>query len=48
MLYFIIGLIAGGIVGFGVCAILSVHETDSHTEETVISKNTGDSDARNE
>ncbi len=44
MLQFILGLIVGGIVGFGVCAICSMAGTDDRIE-TPLSKETGDSDA---
>lgn len=44
MLPFIIGLIAGGILGFAVCAICSMAGSDDHTQAT---KDTEDSDALN-
>lgn len=44
MLQFILGLIVGGIFGFGICAICSMAGTDDRTE-TPKAKETGDSDA---
>ena len=44
MLQFIIGLIVGGIFGFGVCAICSMAGTDDRIETPKV-KETGDSDA---
>ena len=42
MLQFIIGLVMGGIVGCGVCAICSIDATDN-SKETPVNKETGDS-----
>lgn len=44
MLQFILGLIVGGIVVFGVCAICSMAGIDDRTE-TANDKKIGDSDA---
>lgn len=45
MLQFIFGTVVGGIVGFAVCAICSMADTDDRTEAPKI-KETGDSDDR--
>ncbi len=44
MLQFILGLIVGGIFGFGICAICSMAGTDDRTEAPKV-KEPGDSDA---
>lgn len=47
MTQFIIGLVIGGIVGFGTCAFLCAANDDRRTEGPR-RKETGDKDARNE
>lgn len=44
MLQFILGLFIGGIVGFGICAFLSVVRDDQQTE-SLREKEAGDSNA---
>lgn len=47
MLQFVVGLIIGGIVGFGTCAFLCVANDDMRTEGTCREK-TGENDVRDE
>ena len=45
MLQFVLGLLVGGIVGFGVCAVFSVN----HDEDLIpADEETGDGNVRNE
>ena len=47
MLQFIIGIIIGGIVGFLVCAVLSVNSDEQESKQpTPRTRKTGDSDVR--
>ena len=47
MLKFLIGVVVGGIIGFLVCAVLSINNAEKESKQpTLVSKETGDSDAR--
>ena len=46
MLKFLIGVVVGGIIGFLVCAVLSINNAEKESKQpTPVSKETGDSDA---
>ena len=47
MLKFFIGVVVGGIVGFLVRAVLSIHNAETDRDlPTLVNKEAGDSDAR--
>ena len=47
MLKFLIGVVVGGIIGFLVCAVLSINNAEKESKQpTPVSKETGDNDAR--
>lgn len=47
MLKFILGVIVGGIVGFLVCAVLSINSAEKESSQpTPVKTEIGDSDAR--
>ena len=48
MLKFLIGVVVGGIIGFLVCAVLSINNAEKESKQPApVSKEAGDNSARN-
>lgn len=46
MIQFLIGVVVGGLIGFFICAILQINNSNKDREiPTLVSKESGDSDA---